>query len=213
MSAIQTDIPLRKPNRARTRSEDRINITRILLTGGPCAGKTTAIATITQDLTQMGYKVLVVPEAATLIANGGAMICTADFTEQQCLGFQLGLIKLQTALEDSFIDIGQQVRNQHTVVLIDRGLLDGSAFVSKTAWQALVDELGSSTINLRENRYDAVVHMVTAADGAESFYETVTNEARYNTAAESVVIDKKLREAYMGHPCWFMIDNPGCNFD
>ena len=123
------------------------------------------------------------------------------------------MIKLQTALEDSFIDIGQQVRNQHTVILIDRGLLDGSAFVSKTAWQALVDELGSSTINLRENRYDAVVHMVTAADGAESFYETVTNEARYNTAAESVVIDKKLREAYMGHPAWFMIDNPGCNFD
>jgi len=38
---------------------------RILLTGGPCAGKTTAIADITQDLTQLGYKVLVVPEAAT----------------------------------------------------------------------------------------------------------------------------------------------------
>jgi len=105
------------------------------------------------------------------------------------------------------------VRNQHIVILIDRGLLDGSAFVSKTAWQALVDELGSSTINLRENRYDAVVHMVTAADGAESFYETITNEARYNTAAESVVIDKKLREAYMGHQRWFMIDNPGCDFD
>lgn len=52
---------------------------------------------------------------------------------------------------------------------------------------------------LRENRYDAVLHMVTAADGAESFYETISNEARYNTAAESVEIDKKLREAYMGH--------------
>ena len=81
MTALQTEIPLRKPNRDRTRSDDRINITRILLTGGPCAGKTTAIASIAQDLTQMGYKVLVVPEAATLIANGGAMICTSDFTE------------------------------------------------------------------------------------------------------------------------------------
>ena len=108
-------------------------------------------------------------------------------------------MKLQTALEDSFLDIGQMVLNQHVIILIDRGLLDGSAFVSKTAWQALLDELGSSTIMLRENRYDAVLHMVTAADGAESFYETISNVARYNTAAESVEVDKKLREAYMGH--------------
>ena len=108
-------------------------------------------------------------------------------------------MKLQTALEDSFLDIGQMVLNQHVIILIDRGLLDGSAFVSKTAWQALLDELGSSTIMLRENRYDAVLHMVTAADGAESFYETISNGARYNTAAESVEVDKKLREAYMGH--------------
>ena len=43
-------------------------------------------------------------------------------------------MKLQTALEDSFIDIGQMVKNEHVVVLIDRGLLDGSAYVSKTAW-------------------------------------------------------------------------------
>ena len=63
----------------------------------------------------------------------------------------------------------------------------------------MLDELGTSTIMLRENRYDAVLHMVTAADGAESFYETESNVARYNTAAESVEIDKKLRGAYMGH--------------
>ena len=47
--------------------DDKVNVTRILLTGGPCAGKTTAMAAISQDLTQLGYKVLVVPEAATLI--------------------------------------------------------------------------------------------------------------------------------------------------
>ena len=66
---------------------------------------------------------------------------------------------------------------------------------------------------MRENRYDAVIHMVSAADGAESFYETVTNEDRYNTAEEARVVDKRLREAYMGHHRWFMIDNPGVQFD
>ena len=58
-----------------------MNVTRILLTGGPCAGKTTALASISQDLTQLGYKVLVVPEAATIFMKGGAMIVSSNFTE------------------------------------------------------------------------------------------------------------------------------------
>jgi len=62
-------------------------VTRILLTGGPCAGKTTAMASISQDLTQLGYKVLVVPEAATLIMKGGAMIVSNAFTPEQGLMF------------------------------------------------------------------------------------------------------------------------------
>jgi putative protein kinase ArgK-like GTPase of G3E family len=76
-----------KGRRTRRISDDKINLTRILLTGGPCAGKSTALAAISQDLTQLGYKVLVVPEAATIIMKGGAMIVSSDFTEQQGLMF------------------------------------------------------------------------------------------------------------------------------
>ena len=49
-------------------------MTKICLTGGACAGKTTALTTITQDLTQLGYKVLIVPEAATMMMRSGALI-------------------------------------------------------------------------------------------------------------------------------------------
>ena len=51
-------------------------IIRICLTGGPCAGKTTALATLNQVLAQLGFRVLLVPEAATLLMKGGAMIQT-----------------------------------------------------------------------------------------------------------------------------------------
>jgi len=83
MSQLQTNMSVR-PRAQRTLriTDDKISITRILLTGGPCAGKTTAMAAISQDLTQLGYKVLVVPEAATLIMKGGAMIVSNTFTEQ-----------------------------------------------------------------------------------------------------------------------------------
>ena len=126
--------PIQNLHRTRTNREERFNVTRILLTGGPCAGKTTAMAAISQDLTQLGYKVLVVPEAATLIMKGGAMIVSSSFTEQQGLLFQKGLIRLQIALEESFLDIGQMVTDQPVVILIDRGLMDGSAYVSRSEW-------------------------------------------------------------------------------
>lgn len=48
--------------------------------------------------------------------------------------FQKSLMKIQIALEDTFIDIAQMVTEQPVVVLIDRGLLDGSAYVSKENW-------------------------------------------------------------------------------
>ena len=59
----------------------------------------------------MNYKVLMVPEAATLIASGGAMIANASFTPQEGLQFQKTLMRLQIALEDTFYDIARMVTN------------------------------------------------------------------------------------------------------
>lgn len=72
------------------------------------------------------------------------------------------------------------------MILIDRGLLDGSAYVSKDNWQALLDDMGVNNVILRDNRYDAILHMVTAADGAEKFYDSETNVARYEGLEEAI---------------------------
>ena len=45
-----------------------------------------------------------------------------------------------------------------------------------------MDEEGFYGPNLIEKRYDAVIHMVTAAEGAEEFYN-FSNEARFEDAA------------------------------
>lgn len=119
-------------------------------------------------------------------------------------------MKLQVALEDSFVEIGK-LAGGDTVILIDRGLMDGSAYVSRTQWQCLMDDLGVSTVQIRDNRYDCVIHMVTAADGAESFYQTEVNgEARYESVDEAKIKDEFLRQAYMGHQKWILIKNSDC---
>jgi len=117
------------------------------------------------------------------------------------------LMRLQIALEDTFLEIAQMIDGQPVVILIDRGLLDGSAYVSQNNWQALLDDLGCNVVMLRDNRYDAVLHLVTAADGAQQFYASLSNEARYESVAEAVEKDKRLREAYFGHRNWNLIDN------
>ena len=54
---------------------------------------------------KIGYRVLLVPEAATMLNVGGAFIQTPKMTLEYAVKFQVGLMKLQMNLEDIFIDI------------------------------------------------------------------------------------------------------------
>ena len=45
-------------------------IVKIVITGGPCAGKTTLMSKAIQELGERGVKVLIVPEAATTLISG-----------------------------------------------------------------------------------------------------------------------------------------------
>ncbi len=74
-------------------SESKHPITRICLTGGPCAGKTTALSTLSTVLTQMGFKILQVPEAATLLMKGGAMIETRKLNASDAVRFQINVMR------------------------------------------------------------------------------------------------------------------------
>lgn len=75
-----------------------------------------------------------------------------------------------------------------------------------------MDDLNMNVVMLRDNRYDAILHMVTAADGAEKFYASLSNEARYESIDEAKLKDKRVRDAYMGHKNWVRIDNTFSDF-
>ena len=174
-------------------------IYRVCLTGGPCAGKTTALATLTDHLTTKGFKVLLVPEAATMMMKGGCFIQTHKMTLMDQVRFQVLIMKLQMCLEDNFLENALE-SDSPTVILCDRGVMDGQAYTTNQVWQALLDETHWSTIQLRDRRYEAVIHMVTAADGAAKFYSDANNEARYESVEEAIALDRKLINSYVGHP-------------
>lgn len=74
-------------------SNSKHPIVRVCLTGGPCAGKTTALATLNQVLSQLGFRVLIVPEAATMLMKGGAMIQTHKLSLHEAVRFQINVMR------------------------------------------------------------------------------------------------------------------------
>ena len=85
--------------------------------------------------------------------------------------------------------------------------MDGSAYTDENVWQAILDETGWSTMQLRDRRYEAVIHLVTAAQGAEDFYTNSNNEARYEGIEDAKALDQKLVNAWVGHPHFSIIQN------
>ena len=184
------------------------NIKRIVLTGGPCAGKTTALVRIIEHFSNLGFKVFTVPEVPTMYSQGGWSYLTPN--HDLYYEGELAILQTQLALEDSFMRLAETC-TRPTFVVCDRGTLDISAYIDKQMWGELCEKCGTSANDLR-NRYDAVLHLVSAADGAEQYYTTATNSTRYEQANEEGLriardLDKKVNRAWTGHPHLRVINN------
>jgi hypothetical protein len=186
------------------RMTTRPAIFKIVLTGGPCAGKTTATARITGYLRERGFRVFTVPEAATMLFSNGASFDDLNSQEGE-MQFQVQLLKTQESLEGTFSQLAQLYPVQ-CVIICDRGAKDGSAYISPEQWSSLLNIMGTTDIELIE-RYDAVFHLVTAADGAEKFYTLANNQTRTEDLESARQVDLRLREAWKGHPNHFVFYN------
>lgn len=177
-------------------------ITKIVITGGPCAGKTTGMSWIQNTFEEMGYAVLFVPETATeLISNGAApWNCRTNLEYQKCQ------MQLQLDKERVFEQAGMAMKKDKVLIVCDRGALDNRAYMDDIEFAQLLQDLGQNEVALRDG-YDAVFHLVTAAKGAVEFYTTENNEARRESPEEAAALDDKLISAWTGHPHFRVIDN------
>jgi hypothetical protein len=88
-------------------------------------------------------------------------------------------------MEDYFINLAL-ISGQPSVILFDRGCVDPKAYMDDETFQTVMDETGHNLVYLRDKRYDAVLHLITAADGAESFYTSENNAARYENVEQAI---------------------------
>lgn len=177
-------------------------ITKIVITGGPCGGKSTGLSWIQNAFTEMGYTVLFVPETATELISGGV----APWTCGSNVEFQKCQMKLQLEKEKVFQNAAKSMKNDKILIVCDRGASDNKAYMDDAEFSAVLNALSTNEIELRDS-YDAVFHLVTAAKGAEEFYTTANNTARTETVEQAREIDAKLISAWTGHPHFRVIDN------
>ena len=179
-----------------------VSVSKIVITGGPCAGKTTGLSWIRNAFTKLGYTVLIVPETATELITGGVTpwTCGSNLDYQKCQ------VRLQLEKEKVFEKAAKSMKTDKLLIVCDRGAMDNRAYMDELEFSQVFEELGTTEVRLRDS-YDAVFHLVTAAKGAEQFYTTENNQARYETVEQAAALDDRLIAAWTGHPHLRVIEN------
>lgn len=107
---------------------DKPVIWRLVLTGGPCGGKTTGQARLCTFFENLGWKVYRVPETANILLSGGVKF--ADLSADMAKEFQSNLLKTMLQIENTFFALAKK-SNKKCLVICDRGAMDASAYIAR----------------------------------------------------------------------------------
>lgn len=164
---------------------------RVVLTGGPGAGKTAVLEVVRKQLCP---HVAVLPEAASIVFGGGFPRRDPPAARRAA---QLAIYHVQAQLEALAAS-----EDSHAVVLCDRGVLDGLAYWPGDA-EDFFRAVGQPRAALLA-RYSAVLHLRTPPASGGYNHE---NPLRIETAADAAAVDARIVAAWEGHPRRFFIES------
>ena len=182
----------------------------VVLTGGPCAGKTTTLnKAVRQSIAIPNCEVFVAQEAANHLKTGNMNFfsCGSDST------FQRLIIDHQETAERSTViaAIKHKIANPTCRVLciFDRSLMDGEAYFDDPAEYAIIlKDYGFDTKEMVYARSDMVVYLRSAAIGAEHAYTTNDGSTRREeTIEQAAKLDHGVYEAWKHHKNFVEVDN------
>ena len=163
---------------------------RIVLTGGPGGGKTTAADLFRREI---GERVVVVPEAATLLFSGGFPRSGELHARRSA---QCAIYHVQRNLEDV-----QSALYPERILLCDRGTIDGSVYWPQNG-HGFFEAVGT-TEQAELARYDAVIFFQSAAAGGIAVEGG--NPIRVESNEQALLLDQRLQAIWSKHPRFVVV--------
>lgn len=166
----------------------------IVLTGGPCSGKSTVLELVRKKLEEAGYFVITIPETAEeFIKNKIKSKPDYDFI----LKYQKLILDRQLFKEKQTKDYINYLDEKNVIVLYDRGVFDNLAYLNnENDFDNMLSSCGLNQINLLDS-YDLVIDLVSLASLKKELYKT--NEIRSEDDQQAKALDKKTLLAWSNH--------------
>lgn len=159
---------------------------RIVLTGGPGAGKTAVLELMRKTVCE---HVKVLPESAGIVFGGGF---PRGHTVDARRAAQRAIFYVQRELETTV------TAENISIALCDRGTVDGLAYWPGPGemWPSV-----GTTLDEQLARYHAVIHLRTPPVDRYNH----SNPLRVETALEAAAIDERIVSAWANHPRRFEV--------
>ena len=183
-------------------------IKTVVLTGGPCAGKTTLMEKFRNEVDSIPkVKVFFAKEAATLLKQSGINFVDAGADDT----FQRMIINQQLIAERIARITAEKFAAAHPdykiIIICDRGIMDGEAyFEDKNEFMRLLAdfELTKKTVY---KRYDMILFLRSAAGGTTEFYTTMDGTPRDETPEQAIDLDTGVYNAWCEHTNFSSVEN------
>lgn len=158
---------------------------KIVLTGGPASGKTTALSILKEEY---GTDIELAKEAATLVYSGG--FPRDDQSKRHTYHAQRIIYNTTKELEA----LAEEINPTAKIVLCDRGTLDGAVY-----WpygQEDFFKAFNTTVGAEYERYYAVIHMSPPKEA--KFYQNTS--VRTESLERALQVDEDILKLWQGHP-------------
>lgn len=175
-----------------------MSVKRVVLTGGPCAGKTSVLSEL-RDRVRENVQLLVVPEAATLmITAGNVHVPTLVQDSRAYLEFQKSVMLLQRGLSESVSLLVREDDFDECLIVHDRGEFDALAYMNGSEFESVFDSVFPGlSASVVADYYDLVVHLRTPVE--LGYYTIENNTARTESAVEALECDKRTEQAWASY--------------
>ena len=178
---------------------EEVRVKTIVITGGPCSGKTSAMSVLRERLAREHVPAVFVDEAATDLILAGIM---PDF-KGSMLPFQIKVAALQIARETAARKAAAAL-GENALVICDRGVCDGKAYVTADEFAQVLDAVGLSAREAAE-RYDAVFCLESTAKSNTGAYTRENNATRSEDVQTAVQVDDRTIAAWSSHPAFHFL--------